>query len=117
MSFNSIFGPSVIILAIFSLLLGIIFKINILILISGYLGIFAGMVMFFWTLFSGAYIGTILAPIMWTCFVSLIFLGLSLIFPPLNIIMINSFNNYSLKVLYAYLIILILGYIHIFTGV
>ena len=116
LSFNATFGPLLAIMVIASMYIGINYNYEKAFIIAGLISIIAGGVMLIWTLLSGAYIGTIMAPIMWLCMILLVIIGVALVYSPLNLIVKSYFLNFEIIAFYSYIIILGLGIIHIVTG-
>jgi len=116
LSFNATFGPILAILVILFMYLGLNYGYDLAFIIAGYLSIIAGVVMLIWTLSSNAYIGTILAPVMWLCMILLVVIGIALVYSPLNLIMKSYFFDFERIAFYSYIVILGLAILHIVTG-
>ncbi|MBU0615787.1 MAG: hypothetical protein KJ601_06865 [Nanoarchaeota archaeon] len=116
LSFNATFGPIFAILTIVSMYIGLYYEIEIAFIIAGYLSILTGLVLLINTLTTKAYIGTIMAPIMWLCMVLLVAIGLALVYSPFNIIAKEYIPNFETTAFYSYIVILGLALIHIITG-
>ena len=84
LSFNAKFGLILGILVIASMYIGVKFDSEGAFIIGGYLSIFAGLVMLIWTIATNAYIGTVMAPLMWLSMILLVVIGVFLVYPPAN---------------------------------
>lgn len=116
LSFNASFGPILGLIIIVFVYSGIRQQYTELFLIAGYLSIFTGIVLLLNTLFTNAYIGTIMAPIMWTCMIALVLLGIVLVYQPFNDFVREYFSNFEIFALYSYITIFLLAIVHIITG-
>lgn len=116
LSFNATFGPLFAILTIVCMYLGLYYEIKMAFIIAGGLSILTGLVLLINTISTNAYIGTIMAPIMWLCMILLVIIGLALVYPPLNLIAKSYISNFETVAFYTDIVILGLAMIHIITN-
>ena len=116
LSFNAIFGPLLAILIIASMYLGVKYEYEMAFTIAGYLSILTGFVLLVNTIATNAYIGTVMAPLMWLCMALLVIIGVALVYSPLNLIIKSYFADFEIIAFYSYIVILGLAIIHIVTN-
>ena len=117
MSFNASFGILCGILTIALMYVGV-YQNPSAILWAGYASILAGIVLLVNTYIieRGAYVGTILAPVMKLSMLLLILIGISLVYEPVNLIALSIVPNLEIIAFYAFIIIFALALLHIITN-
>jgi len=115
LSFNATIGPLLALTVIILMYAGINYNYQTF-TIAGYLSILTGIILLINTLATKAYIGTIMAPLMWACMILLVAIGIALVYPPANLIAKSYFTNFEKIAFYAYIAILGLALIHIVTN-